>query len=116
MSITALAIFSLPLGILAVFVLRRRSGGRGALGLLAGIGVVTGIIGSTHVHYQVCSATRGTLVLGVGQTSVGSSCGGLDGIPWLIVGFGLTAAAVIVYLLASRRSSGNSPAVALMVS
>ena len=116
LSISALAIFTLPLGILAVLVLRRRSGGRGALGLLAGIGMVIGVIGSIHVHYQACSATRGSLVVPVGQTSVGSSCGGVDGIPWLVAGFVLTAGAVILYFLASRRASSNGPAVAPMVS
>jgi hypothetical protein len=110
-----LAIFTLPVGILAVLVLRRHSGGREALGLLAGIGVVIGAIGSIHVHYQACSATGGSLFLRVGQTSVGSSCGGVDGIPWLIAGVVLTATAVILYLLASRRSSRNGPAVAPMV-
>jgi len=112
LSISALAIFTLPLGILAVLALQRRSGGRGALGLLAGIGVAIGAIGSIHVQYQACSATNRTLVVPVGQTSVGSFCGGVDGIPWLIAGFVLTATAVILYLLASRRSSRNGPAVA----
>ncbi len=115
LSISWLAIFALPLGILAVLVLRKASGGREPLGLLAGVGVVIGVIGSIHVHYQACSATGGSLFLRVGQTSVGSSCGGVDGIPWLIAGFVLTAGAVILYLLASRRSSGNGPAVAPMV-
>ena len=112
LSISALAIFALPLGILAVLVLRKRSGGREALGLLAGIGVVVAVIGSTHVRYQACSATGGSLFLRIGQTSVGSSCGGVDGIPWLIAGVVLTAAAAILYLLASRRSSRNGPALA----
>jgi hypothetical protein len=112
LSISALAILTLPLGILAVLVLRRRSGGREVLGLLAGIGVVIGAIGSGHMHYQACSATGGSLFLRVGQTSVGSSCGGVDGILWLIAGVFLTATAVILYLLATRRSSSNGPAVA----
>lgn len=112
LSISALAISALPLGILAVLVLRSHSGRREPFGLLAGIGVAIGVIGSMHVHYQACSATGGSLFLRVGQTSVGSSCGGVNGIPWLIAGLVLTAAAVILYLLASRRSSSNRPAVA----
>jgi hypothetical protein len=115
LSISALAIFTLPLGILAVLVLRRRSGGREALGLLAGFGVVMGAVGSIHMHYQACSATGGSLFLRVGQTHVGSSCGGVDGIPWLIDGVVLVATAAILYLLASRRSSSHGSAVAPMV-
>jgi hypothetical protein len=110
-SISALAIFALPLGILAALALRRRSGGGEALGLLAGVGIVTAVLGSIHLHYQACSASGGSLVLQVGQTSVGSSCGGVDGVSWLIVGVVLTAAAAILYLLASRGSSGNRPAI-----
>ena len=115
LSISSLAIFTLPLGILAVLVLRKRSGGRDALGLLAGIGVVVAVIGSTHVHYQACSATGGSLFLRLGQTSVGSSCGGVDGVAWLITGGVLSVTAVILYRLASRRSSRNGHAVAPMV-
>jgi hypothetical protein len=114
-SISALAIFALPLGIVAVLVLRRRSSGREVLGLVAGIGLAIGVIGSIHVNYQACSATSGSLVLPVGHTSVGSSCGGVDGIPWLIAGVVLTAAAVILYLLASRPTSSDGPAVIPMV-
>lgn len=114
LSLSALAIFTLPLGILAVLVLRRRSGGPEALGLLAGVGAVIGAIGTIHVHHQACSATGGSLFLRVGQTSVGSSCGGVDGIPWLIAGVVLTAIAVILYVLAFRHSSRNGRAVAPM--
>ena len=112
LSISVLGIFTLPLGILAALALGRRSGGREALGLLAGVGIVLGVVGSIHLHYQACSASGGSLVLRVGQTSVGSSCGGVDGVPWLIVGVVLTAAAAVLYLLASRDSSGPRPAVA----
>jgi hypothetical protein len=115
LSISALAIFTLPLGILAALVLGRRSGGREALGILAGVGVVIGVIGSIHLHYQACSATSGSLVLPVGQTSIGSSCGGVDGVPWLIAGVVLTASAVILYLLAARHSSSDGPAIAPMI-
>jgi len=115
LSISALAFFALPLGILAALALRRRSGGREALGLLAGAGVVIGVLGSIHLHYQACSATSGSLVLRAGQTSVGSSCGGVDGVLWLIVGTVATAAAAMLYLLASRGSSGKGPAVAPLV-
>jgi len=82
--------------------------------VLAGVGIVIAVVGSIHLHYQACSATGGSLVLRVDQTSVGSSCGGVDGVPWLIVGVALTAAAAILYLLASRGSSGNRPAVTTM--
>jgi hypothetical protein len=115
LSISALAIFALPLGILVALALRRRSGGREELGLLAGVGIIIGAVGSIHMHYQACSATGGSLVLPAGHTSVSSSCGGVDGVPWLIVGVLLTAGALILYWRASRRSSGNGPAVAPMV-
>jgi len=114
LSISALGIFALPLAILVALALRRRSGGREALGVLAGVGIVIAVVGSIHLHYQACSATGGSLVLRVGQTSVGSSCGGVDGVPWLILGVALTAAAAILYLLASRGSLGNRPAVTTM--
>jgi hypothetical protein len=112
LSISVLGIFALPLGIVASLALGRRSGGAEALGLLAGVGIVIGVVGSIHLHHQACSASGGNLVLRLGQSSVGSSCGGVDGIPWLIAGLALTAAAAILYLLASRGSSGNRPAVA----
>jgi hypothetical protein len=115
LSISALAIFTLPLGILAALALRRRSGGRGTLGLLAGFGIIIGGLGGVHLHYRACSATSGTLVLRAGQTSVGWSCGGVDGVPWLIVRVLLTGAAVILYLVASRRSPGSRPTVAPIV-
>jgi hypothetical protein len=114
LSVSALAIFALPLGIVATLVLGRRSGGRDALGLLVGVGVGIGVIGSINLHYQACSAASRSLALPGGHT-VGSSCGGVDGVSWLIAGIVLTAAAVSLYLLASRRSSGHGPAVARMV-
>jgi hypothetical protein len=115
LSISVLAIFALPLGILGVFALRRRTCGGEALGLLAGAGVAVAAIGSIHLRYQSCSASRGSLLLRVGQTSVGSSCGGVDGIQWLIAGLALTAVAVILCLRASRRSSSNGRAITPMV-
>ena len=56
----------------------------------------------------------GVCSCGSGRQSVGSSCGGVDGIPWLIAGVVLTAIAVILYVLAFRHSSRNGRAVAPM--
>ena len=110
LSVSAVGLFTLPLGILIVLALVRRSGGREMLGLLAGVGAIAAFIGSIHLDYQACSTDHLSLTLRVGQTSVASSCGGVDGVPWLIAGIAVIVAAVVLYWRATRRSSPGTSA------
>jgi hypothetical protein len=111
LSISALAVFTAPLAILGVLVLRRHRIGRDAIGLLAGIGVTVAVIGSLNLDYQACSATSGSLVLPVGEKSIGSSCGGVDGVAWLIAGIVVAAATATFHWATTRPSSnGGTPA------
>ncbi|HEY1776924.1 MAG TPA: hypothetical protein VGG41_12255 [Solirubrobacteraceae bacterium] len=87
-----------------MLVLRRHRIGRDAIGLLAGIGVTVAVIGSLNLDYQACSARSGSLVLPVGAKSISSSCGGVDGVAWLIAGIVVAAATVTFYWATTRRS------------
>ncbi|MGA2469243.1 MAG: hypothetical protein ABSG64_00965 [Solirubrobacteraceae bacterium] len=112
MCVSVIGLFTIPVGVLMMIALARRSGGREMLGLLMGVGIVATFIGSLHVKYQACSTAHISLVLRPGQTSVGYSCGGVDGIPWMIVGIAaiIAAAALYWHLTARPSSAGRSPA------
>lgn len=70
-----------------------------ALGFVSGIGVALLLVAFLNRDYEACPA-NGVLRLAPGQQSV--SCGGLDPYPWLYLGLTVTAAGVVMYLVASR--------------
>lgn len=105
MFVSVVGLLTIPLGSVIALALRRRSGGREMLGLIAGIGITITFIGSLHGNYRACSTDQGVLALRPGQTSISSSCGGVDGTHWLIVGIALTLAAATVYWYTAHRAS-----------
>jgi hypothetical protein len=111
LGVTALGVFTLPVGLVLVVVLSARRRRAASLGLLAGVGVVVTLIGSIHLDYQACSAIHESDHLAPGVAGpVSGSCGGIDGVPWMIVGIALTVAAVVLYLHATRPAlPGSSP-------
>ena len=97
--VTALGVFTVPLGALLLVALASRRWGAATLGLLAGVGVTVTGIGSIHRNYQACSGARTSAYLAPGGTgSVSYSCGGVDGVHWMIVGITLTVIALVLYL------------------
>jgi hypothetical protein len=108
MAVSVVGLLTIPAGMVGAFALRRRSAGREMLGLLAGIGITTTVIGSLHGGYRPCSADQGVLVLRPGQTSVSFSCGGVDGPHWVIVGIALIVASVTAYNYAAHRASRSN--------
>lgn len=73
LSLSALAVVTLPLAIVLAIVFRRRIHGRERLGLVAGIGIAITFFGSLHTNHQACSSTPF-----VGRGGVVYSCGGVD--------------------------------------
>jgi hypothetical protein len=102
LSLSALALITFPLAILAVLLLRPRSDGRERLGLLAGGGIAVAAIGSLHATYRACTAAPH-----IGGSAY--SCGGVDGPRWLMVGIAATIAAAVLYWLTARHSSTAAP-------
>jgi hypothetical protein len=100
LGVTALGVFALPVGVVLILVLSRRGATVDALGALAGLGAIVAWLGSLNLNYQACSshATRVTLTPG-GAQSISYSCGGINGMPWLIIGIGIAAVAICLYIL-----------------
>ena len=65
-------------------------------------------IGSINLDYRACSshAVRLTLTPG-GPPSASYSCGGVNGLPWLIVGLSAPAVAIALYLLITRSTASG---------
>lgn len=91
--VSQIGLFTLPIGILLILVMRRRGESRERLGLLAGAGAVGAVVGFANLNYRPCSS--GVTVLRIGQASV--SCGGFDGTPWLIAGLATMMLAAVAY-------------------
>ena len=94
-----------PIGLVLVMVLSRWRTRAAAVGFLAGVGgVITGI-GGAHLDYQACNSTHERAHLAPGtDRSIGYSCGGVNGLPWMIVGIVLIAVALLLYLRAAHRT------------
>ncbi len=107
MVVSVVRLLTIPVAIVIALALHRRSNGREMLGLVAGIGVTITFIGSLHGNYQACSTHQGVLALRPGQTSVSSSCGGVDGPHWLIAGIALTLAATLIYWYTTHRAAAR---------
>lgn len=93
-----IGLVTVPAGVVLALWLARRSEGRQALGLVEGAGMVSVVVGVIHLDYHPCPS--GPIVLGPDQTSF--SCGGFDGLPWLIAGFISTGVAAFLYWRGAR--------------
>jgi Na+/H+-translocating membrane pyrophosphatase len=99
-----------PIGLVLVVVLPRWHTRAAAVGFLAGVGgVITGI-GGAHLDYHACNSAheRAHLAPDTAQ-SIGYSCGGVNGLPWMIVGIVLIAVALLFYLRATHRTARAEP-------
>jgi hypothetical protein len=109
--VTALGIFTLPVGVLIIAVLRLRRRTAEAWGLLAGIGAIVAWIGSLNLDYRACTSNAAHLTLTIaGRSSTTYSCGGVNGLPLLIVGGCAAGVAILAYVLMTRlRLNGGKP-------
>lgn len=100
LSITGAGIVTAPLALILVVLLSWRRPTPDALGGVAGIGAMVALVGALHLGYHACS-TRGTkLVLGPSSDhSLSASCGGINGVPWLIIGALVVLMSIGLYLL-----------------
>ena len=101
LSVSQLAIVTVPLGAVLIGFLARRSNGRDVVGAVVGAGAVGVLIGVINLDYRPCPS-NGVLVLPVGEREV--SCGGFDGLPWLVVGASAMLAGVLSYGILTLRS------------
>jgi hypothetical protein len=111
LGVSALGIFALPVAAVLILVLSQRRATVDALGVLAGLGAIGAWIGSLNLNHQACSshATRAALAPG-GAQSISYSCGGINGTPWLIIGIGMAAVAIGLYIMMTseiRRRPGQ---------
>jgi hypothetical protein len=105
LSLSALALVTLPLAVILAVAFRRRSRRRELLGVVAGVGIAVAFFGSLHANYQACSSARF-----VGHGGAVYSCGGVDDPRWLIVGIAATIAAFTSYWYMAHRASGSAMA------
>jgi hypothetical protein len=100
LGVTAVGVFTVPLGaLMAVWLARSRRSARELLGLFEGAGTIFVLIGALNLDYRSCPS--GTVFLSPGQH--GFSCGGVDGTPWLIVGVAAMLLIALTYWWASSR-------------
>jgi hypothetical protein len=97
----SIGLFLLPLAVLAIwFVARKSRIWPEILGLVGGLGVVGLVIAAINHEGPGCRTTEEA-----GGITV--TCGGLDPKPWLVGGLLLLAAAPALYALARRKGQGN---------
>jgi hypothetical protein len=99
--ISQIGVFTIPAGLLLALVLSRVAGGNEALGLLEGVGAVGLVIGLINLDYRPCPTSE-TITLAPGE-QIEASCGGLDGLPFLVAGLALMAIGLIAYRWMTRR-------------
>lgn len=98
-AVSQIGLLTVPVGmLLTAWLVRARRTGRELLGLAAGVGAVSVLVGGLNLDYRPCP-TDG-VVLAYGQTEF--SCGGFDGLPWLIVGVMAVVVAGVAYALLGR--------------
>ncbi len=106
--VTALGIFIVPVGLVLIICLAWRRATVDALGLLAGVGAIVAWVGSINLGYRACSSRHPALSLTPGGArSISYSCGGVNGLAWLIVGVCMLAAAVALYLVISDHQGAR---------
>lgn len=110
-AVTAVGVFVVPIGLALVAWLLGRRPRVDAFGLLAGIGTVVAWIGSINLDYHACSSGHVSLSLSASSAarSVSYSCGGVNGVPWMIAGGSAVVAAIAVYLVATRSAPPPGP-------
>jgi hypothetical protein len=102
--VSALGVFTMPIGLVLAFALSRRHTGSAALGFVAGLSGVVAALGAANLDYRPCTSAGDHAHLALSETGpVGSSCGGIDGLPWMIVGIAVVVVALLLYLRASYR-------------
>jgi hypothetical protein len=107
--VSALGIFAVPLGLVLIVALCWRRPTVEAFGLLAGLGVIVTWIWSINLNYRACTSHAASLTLAPGgPRSASYSCGGINGLPWIIVGVSGVIAAIVLYLLTSRPPMRHS--------
>jgi len=117
--VTALGIFVVPVGLLLIVGLSWRRATVDALGLLAGLSAIVAWMGSINLGYRACTSNHVALRLSPGgPRSVSYSCGGINGLTWMIVGIGAAVAAVVLYLVMTRHRGlpGGKPTSAPLLS
>ena len=108
LGVSVLGLLTIPVGVVLALWLTRNRSGIAAIGTLVGAGAVAVFVGSLHRGYQPCSSQRSTLVLPPGQQSISSSCGGVDGWHWIIVGTALMVLATVIYIQKTGGSLNSS--------
>ena len=101
LSVSQLAIITVPLAAVLIGFLARRSNGPELVGAVVGAGAVGVLIGVINLDYRPCPS-NGVLVLPVAARE--ASCGGFDGLPWLIAGASVMLAGVLLYGILNLRS------------
>lgn len=97
----SVGLFVLPLGVVLFGLLVGYAPDpRDRWGVLAGVGAVVVFVGVLHRNYQPCEA--GWVLVPQGEEGL-SSCGGLDGRLWLVVGLLFIVTSLILY---RRRRAG----------
>jgi hypothetical protein len=106
--VTSLGIFLVPVGLITGVALRSRSRTVDSIGGLAGLGAVVLWIGAINLDYQACGSHAPRFILPPGApTSTSFSCGGVNGLPWMILGASAAAVAIALYLLMTRSASSG---------
>jgi hypothetical protein len=101
--VSFVGLFTLPLALLLTWSLIRYSPQRrDAIGLLAGAGGFGLILGIVNLGHRSCGEAGAVMVL---SSEGSSSCGGWAPDPFFVIGSVLMAAAVVLYLVAGKRSA-----------
>ena len=72
-------------------------------GVLEGVATLNLFVGIANVGSTPCPAAGSGTVQRAGGVPSGSSCGGFDPLPWLLVGLALAVIGLLTYVVARER-------------
>ncbi len=100
----SIGLFVFPLGLPGLWLVARRVRAWPEMaGVLEGVAALSLFVGIANLGSTPCPAAgSGTVQRGGGVPS-GSSCGGFDPLPWLLVGVALAVIGLFTYVVARER-------------
>jgi len=104
LGVTQLIFVSFPVAAVLIALLALRSQGPELLGIPLGVGALGVWIGANN-HYTPCPS-NGVFTLLPGQRE--ASCGGFDGLPWLVAGVMVMLGSLVLYAVLTRHASGEA--------
>ncbi len=100
----SIGLFVFPLALLGLWLVTTRVRAWPEMaGVLEGVAALSLFVGIANLGSTPCPAAGSGTVMRGGGVPSGSSCGGFDPLPWLLVGLALAVSGLFSYVVARER-------------